>query len=84
MDVQRRRADARSLVPLPVGPDRPARVGLLPHEGTAGSIRWCDVDPCYVFHPVNAYDGPDGTVVVDVVRYPSVFVVWQSLDRSRS
>jgi carotenoid cleavage dioxygenase len=30
---------------------------------------WCDVDPCYVFHPLNAYDAEDGTVVVDLCRY---------------
>ena len=31
--------------------DRAARVGLLPRNGAADDIIWCDVDPCYVFHP---------------------------------
>ncbi len=44
----------------------PARVGLLPREGTAADIVWCDVDPCYLYHPANAYDMQDGRVVVDV------------------
>ena len=35
---------------------------------------WCDVDPCYVFHPLNAYDAADGTVVVDVCRYDAIMV----------
>ena len=32
---------------------------------------WHDIEPCYVFHPMNAYDEADGDgVVVDVVRHP--------------
>jgi carotenoid cleavage dioxygenase len=54
--------------------DRPGRVGLLPRAGSADDIIWCDVDPCYVFHPLNAYDAPDGTVVVDVCRYDAIMV----------
>jgi len=55
--------------PFTWAPDRAARVGLLPRSGTADDIIWCDVDPCYVFHPLNAYDAEDGTVVVDLCRY---------------
>jgi len=51
--------------------DYGARVGLLPKDGT-GTVEWFDVDPCYVFHPMNAYEDGD-RVVVDVVRYPSMF-----------
>ena len=54
-----------------------ARVGLLPRDGEARDIRWFDVDPCYVFHPCNAYDLPDGTVILDVVAHEHMF------DRSR-
>lgn len=54
--------------------DRPARVGLLPRNGTADQIIWCDVDPCFVFHPLNAYDAADGTVVVDLCRYDTMMV----------
>ncbi|MEL6890975.1 MAG: carotenoid oxygenase family protein [Actinomycetota bacterium] len=53
-------------------PERPGRVGLLPRDGTADDIVWCDVDPCYVFHPMNAFDADDGTVVVDVCRYDAI------------
>ncbi len=49
-----------------------ARVGVLPRAGTAADVRWFDVEPCYVFHPLNAYD--DGErVVLDVVRHPRMF-----------
>jgi carotenoid cleavage dioxygenase len=60
--------------PFAWNPDRAARVGLLPRGGTAEQIIWCDVDPCYVFHPLNAYDAPDGTVVVDLCRYERMMV----------
>lgn len=52
---------------------RPARVGLLPREGTADDIIWCDVDPAYVFHPCNAHDLPDGRVVMDVSVHDKLF-----------
>ena len=60
--------------PFKWDPDRPCRVGLLPRDGTADDVIWCDVDPCYVFHPVNAFDAADGTVVVDVCRYDALMV----------
>lgn len=58
--------------PFAWAPDRAARVGLLPRDGIADDIIWCEVNPCYVFHPLNAYDAPDGTVVVDLCRYESM------------
>jgi carotenoid cleavage dioxygenase len=50
-----------------------ARVGLLPREGEAGDVRWIEVPLCYVFHPLNAYDLPDGRVVLDVIRHDRLF-----------
>ncbi len=50
-----------------------ARVGLLPREGEADDIIWCAVEPCYVFHAVNAYDAADGTVIMDVVVHDRMF-----------
>ena len=49
-----------------------SRVGLLPLEGGADDVVWCDVDPCYVFHPMNAFDD-EGAVVVDLIRHPKMF-----------
>lgn len=60
-------------LPYRWNPDHGARVGLIPREGTADDVRWFDVDLCYVFHPLNAYDTPDGKVVVDLVRWPKMF-----------
>ncbi len=53
--------------------DHPARVGLLPREGGADDIIWCDVDPAQVFHPCNAYDLPDGRVVIDLAAHDRMF-----------
>ncbi len=51
---------------------RPARVGLVPLGGDAAEVRWFEVAPCYVFHPLNAHDDGD-RVVLDVVRYDRMF-----------
>jgi carotenoid cleavage dioxygenase-like enzyme len=50
-----------------------ARVGVMPRSGTSADIRWLEVEPCYVFHPLNAYDDERGGVVLDVVRYPELW-----------
>jgi carotenoid cleavage dioxygenase len=60
------------LFPYSWNPDYPARVGVLPREGSASDVRWFDVGPCYVYHPANAYDTGSG-IVLDVVRHPKMF-----------
>jgi 8'-apo-carotenoid 13,14-cleaving dioxygenase len=59
--------------PYKWNPKHKARVGLLPKEGKGEDTIWCDVEPCFVFHPCNAYDNPDGTVTLDVCAHDSVF-----------
>ncbi|WP_327141417.1 carotenoid oxygenase family protein [Nocardia sp. NBC_01327] len=59
-------------LPYAWNPKHPARIGVLPRNGSGSSVRWFDVEPCYVFHPMNAYDDGD-TIVLDVVRYPKMF-----------
>jgi carotenoid cleavage dioxygenase-like enzyme len=54
-------------------PAHRARVGLIPRDGDQHAIIWCNVDPAYVFHVANAYDLPDGRVVLDVCAYPTMF-----------
>jgi carotenoid cleavage dioxygenase len=53
-------------------PDYGARVGVMPRNGRSADVRWFDVELCYVFHPLNAYDD-NGSVVVDVARHPRMF-----------
>lgn len=63
----------RSGFPYIWNPDHAARVGLLPRDGQAKDTRWFDVEPCYVFHTCNAFDQPDGSVVMDVVVHRHMF-----------
>jgi carotenoid cleavage oxygenase len=58
--------------PYSWNPKYPARVGVMPRDGDNNDVRWFDVEPCYVFHPMNAYDDGD-TVVLDVIRHPKMF-----------
>ncbi len=50
-----------------------ARVGLLPRQGDAAGMIWCDVEPCFVFHAVNAFDDDGGAVILDVIAYATMF-----------
>jgi carotenoid cleavage dioxygenase len=60
------------LFPFRWDPSYGARLGVMPLGGPATEMRWVEIDPCYVFHGVNAFrDGDD--VVVDVCRHPSMF-----------
>jgi carotenoid cleavage oxygenase len=53
-------------------PEYGARVGVMPRDGGNADVRWFDVELCYVFHPLNAYDD-NGSVVIDVARHPKMF-----------
>ncbi|MGV9676788.1 carotenoid oxygenase family protein [Nocardia sp. NPDC003482] len=53
-------------------PKYPARLGVMPRSGGNADVRWFDIEPCYVFHPMNAYEDGE-TLVLDVVRYQTMF-----------
>jgi 8'-apo-carotenoid 13,14-cleaving dioxygenase len=59
--------------PFRWNPDHGNRVGLLPRDGLADDIVWIDLPLGYAFHPMNAYDSPDGKVVIDICNYPKMF-----------
>jgi carotenoid cleavage dioxygenase len=58
--------------PYSWNPSYPARVGVMAREGDGTDVEWFDVEPCYVFHPLNAFDDDD-RIVADVVRHPTMF-----------
>jgi 8'-apo-carotenoid 13,14-cleaving dioxygenase len=63
------RAFAGERFPISWKPDYGSRVGLLPREGEAADIVWIDAPICYSFHPMNAYDRADGSLVIDLCVY---------------
>ena len=52
--------------------DYRSRVGVMPRAGTGADTVWIDVDPCYVYHPLNGYD-EGSSVVLDLVVHPRAF-----------
>jgi carotenoid cleavage dioxygenase len=50
----------------------PARLGVMPRRGTNADVVWIDIDPCYVYHPFNAFDSGE-QIVIDVVRHEHTF-----------
>lgn len=54
---------------------RPARLGVMARSG-GSAVRWFEIDPCFVFHVMNAWEDVSGAgdaVVLDVVRYPRLW-----------
>jgi carotenoid cleavage dioxygenase len=66
---------AAGSIPYRWSDDYGARVGVMPRGGSNADVRWLEIAPCYVFHPLNAYEAADGTLVMDVVRYAEL---WRS------
>ena len=64
---------AGHVFPFRWNPSHRARVGLIPRRGDPSDAIWCDVDPCFVFHVANAFDREDGTVILDVITYETMF-----------
>jgi carotenoid cleavage dioxygenase len=59
-------------LPYTWNPDYPARVGVMARDGDGFDVRWFEIEPCYVYHPLNAYDDGD-RIVLDVVRHAKTF-----------
>ena len=55
--------------------DHQARIGLLNRKTNDGVVKWFNIDPCYFFHTVNAYEDQQGNVMVDAMRYQKLFDV---------
>jgi carotenoid cleavage dioxygenase-like enzyme len=62
----------QGLMPIAWDDDYPARLGVMPRTGTDADVTWYDIDPCYVFHPMNAYEDGD-RIVLDVARLDHIW-----------
>ncbi|MDP2293774.1 MAG: carotenoid oxygenase family protein [Actinomycetota bacterium] len=59
-------------LPFRFNRDNGARLGVMPRHGSNADIRWFEIEPCYVFHPVNAHEQGD-TIVLHVSRMLEAF-----------
>jgi carotenoid cleavage dioxygenase-like enzyme len=50
-----------------------ARLGVMPRNGTNADVRWFDIDPCFVFHTMNAFEDDEGRIVMDAGRHASMW-----------
>jgi carotenoid cleavage dioxygenase-like enzyme len=58
-----------------------ARIGVVPRHGGNADVRWLEIDPCYVFHFLNAWEEGD-TIVAFGCRMPSVDLDFQRAGES--
>jgi carotenoid cleavage dioxygenase-like enzyme len=48
-----------------------ARIGVLPRHGTDADVMWFEIEPCFVFHFLNAWEH-DGVITAYGCRMPSI------------
>ena len=51
-----------------------ARLGVMPRNGKSDDVKWIEIDPCYIYHTMNAYEYMDEIVFFapKLVGYTSV------------
>jgi carotenoid cleavage dioxygenase len=54
--------------PIRWEPELGTKIGVMPRNGSPSEIRWFATDPCYVFHPMNAYT-VGVKIIADVCRF---------------
>ena len=59
-------------MPYAWSPGYGARLGVLRRDDPFGQVRWLEIDTCFVFHTLNAYEEGDGRLVLHVIRYDSL------------
>ena len=66
-------AAMRGEPPLAFRRDAGARLGVMKRNGSGGQVRWFEINPCYVFHPVNAHEEGD-RIILHVCRQEEAMV----------
>ena len=59
----------RGAPPFAWEPEKGSYVGVMKRDATVDTIRWFKTDPCYVFHPMNAWE-EGSKIFADVMEYP--------------
>ena len=55
-------------------PEKGAFLGVMARDASVDTIRWFEVEACYVFHPMNAWEDGD-KIYADVMEYPEAPLV---------
>lgn len=63
-------ARAGNMLPFRYDISYGARLGVLRRDDPLGDVRWFEIEPCYVFHTLNAHDD-GGVITIDVARLAS-------------
>jgi carotenoid cleavage dioxygenase-like enzyme len=63
---------ARGGMPYAFDASAGARIGVLRRDAPTAPVRWLEIEPCYFFHPVNAWN-EEGRIRLDVARYPELW-----------
>ncbi len=59
---------AKGGIPIRWSDEYGARLGVMPRNGSNKDVVWYEIEPSYVFHPMNAYEDGDD-IVIDVSRF---------------
>lgn len=62
----------KGAMPFHWSDDYTPRIGVMPRAGGDADVRWFEVEPCFVFHTLNAWD-EGNTVVLDACRNSEVW-----------
>ena len=57
--------------PLAWEPDKGTHIGVMRRDGSVAEMRWFETDPCYVFHPMNAYT-EGNRIIAHVMQFEEV------------
>jgi carotenoid cleavage dioxygenase len=59
-------------MPFAWSDEHDARIGVMPRNGGNGDVKWFSIEPCFMFHTLNAYDEGD-SVVLDTCRSTAIW-----------
>lgn len=54
--------------------DYQAALLILPRDGSDADLKKIEIDPCFIFHTMNAYEEADGRIILDASRHPRLWV----------
>jgi carotenoid cleavage dioxygenase len=62
-----------SAFPIKFAAEHGSRLGIMPRAGTSADVQWFEVEPCFMFHSMNAYEDASGRVVIEGCRFATLW-----------